>query len=339
MSDTLDETRLTAEIERLKVEFPKTRELYREVCALMFFRFGIPPTANRLYQLVHRGSMGTPAAVLSEFWAELREKSRVRIEHPDLPAELGAAAGELVATLWKRATGNAHNALEVLRADVETDRCAAEASVAQMRAELERSQTALGQCTAALHAARIRVQELEHAEVAAEATRGALEGEIARLQQQGRERDAALEQARTDFAAELDKQRASAELAETRLQAAERRALLEIERERSVNARLRNDAEAAAQRAARVEENARVEIQTLQTQLGDIRHHAGALEGRLDSLRASHAIQAQELEALRLKASVAATVTRASRRAAHGRSAAAGAIKPGRMARKAGTKA
>ncbi|MFM0150974.1 DNA-binding protein, partial [Paraburkholderia sp. RL18-085-BIA-A] len=90
MSDALpDETRLAAEIGRLKADFPKTRELYREVCALLFFRFGLTPTANRLYQLVKRGSMSTPTAVLGEFWTELREKSRVRIDHPDLPADLG----------------------------------------------------------------------------------------------------------------------------------------------------------------------------------------------------------------------------------------------------------
>jgi hypothetical protein len=88
MPDVLsDETRLAADIERLKVEFPKTRELYREVCALLFFRFGVPPTANCLYNLVRRGTMSTPASVLSEFWAELREKCRVRIEHPDLPTK------------------------------------------------------------------------------------------------------------------------------------------------------------------------------------------------------------------------------------------------------------
>ncbi|KVZ16053.1 hypothetical protein [Burkholderia stagnalis] len=45
-----DETRLAAEIERLKADFPKTRALCREACALLFFRFGITPTANRLYQ-------------------------------------------------------------------------------------------------------------------------------------------------------------------------------------------------------------------------------------------------------------------------------------------------
>ncbi|WP_187619570.1 DNA-binding protein [Paraburkholderia sp. UCT2] len=294
-----DETRLAAEIDRLKAEFPKTRELYREACALLFFRFGVAPTANRLYQLVRRGSMSTPVAVLQEFWAELREKSRVRIEHADLPEDLQGAAGELVATLWKRATGAAQDALEVLRVDVEEVRQTAAASVAAMRADLERAHTALEQRTAALLAARGRVQALEQAQVAAEATRGALEGEIARLQQHGRERDAALEQARTDFTAELDKQQASAKLAETRLQAAEKRALLEIERERATNARLQRDAAAAAQRAAHNEASARTANQTLQTQLGSLRHQAGVLEGQLDALRASHHAQARELETLR----------------------------------------
>ena len=44
MSDALpavqpDEARLAAEIDRLKVEFPRTRELYREVCALLFLGY------------------------------------------------------------------------------------------------------------------------------------------------------------------------------------------------------------------------------------------------------------------------------------------------------------
>jgi len=138
---------LAAEIERLKAAHPKTRELYREVCALLFFRYGLTPTANRLYQLVHRGSMGTPTAVLGEFWSALREKSRVRIEHPDLPADLGAAAGELVATLWTRATASADAALDALRGEVEAQRVEAQQAVAAARDELGRVETALEQRT------------------------------------------------------------------------------------------------------------------------------------------------------------------------------------------------
>jgi chromosome segregation ATPase len=337
MSDAaIDEVRLSTEIERLKAEFPKTRELYREVCALLFFRFGVTPTANRLYQLVRRGSMGTPTAVLSEFWAELREKSRVRIEHADLPEELQGAAGELVAALWTRATAAAQASLEALRVEVEEVRREAERAVAALQGDLARTETALEQRTAALLAAQVRIQELEQAQAAAAATRSALEGEVARLQQEGRERDGALAQARTDFAAELDKLRASAELSETRLQAAEKRALLEIERERAANARLQRDVEAATKRTAQAEDKARAEVQTLQGQLGDLRHQAGVLEGRLEALRASHTAQAQELEALRINAGEAAgagstlPVRRVQRRAGRSPEAPAKPLRPAR---------
>jgi chromosome segregation ATPase len=338
MSDTVpDETRLAAEIERLKVEFPKTRELYREVCALMFFRFGITPTANRLYQLVHRGSMGTPTSVLAEFWSELREKSRVRIEHADMPEELQGAAGELIGALWNRASAAAQASLTALREEVEEARHAAQAQVTALQADLERTETALEQRTTALLAAQVRIHELEQAQAAAQATTQALESEVARLQQEGRNRDGALSQARADFAAELEKQRASTELAETRLQATEKRALLEIERERTSNTRLQRDAEAAARRATRAEESARSEIQTLQAQLGDLRHQAGMLEGHLEAMRANHAAQAQELETLRQNPAAAGQSAR--RAASRAGRPAADAAKPLRPVRKGGAKA
>ncbi|WP_321816880.1 MULTISPECIES: DNA-binding protein [unclassified Paraburkholderia] len=338
MSDVApEEVRISAEIERLKAEFPKTRELYREVCALLFFRFGITPTANRLYQLVHRGSMGTPTAVLSEFWAELREKSRVRIEHADLPEELQGAAGELVAALWTRATAAAQASLEALRVEVEAVRHEAETRVATLQNDLVRTETALEQRTTALLAAQVRIHELEQVQAAGEATRVALEGQVTGLQQEGRERDAALVQARADFAAELDKLRAGAELAETRLQASEKRALLEIERERATSTRLQRDLDAATKRATQAEESARAEAQALQAQLGDLRHQAGMLEGRLEAQRIAHAAQTQEVEALRTRASAAAAANavpgtrRTPRRAARSVEVAA---KPLRVPRK-----
>ncbi|WP_333997472.1 DNA-binding protein [Burkholderia gladioli] len=310
MSDAaLDEVRLAAEIERLKGAFPQTsqtRDLYREACVLLFFRFGITPTANRLYQLVRRGSMSTPVAVLAEFWSDLREKSRVRIEHADLPEDLQGAAGELVAALWKRAASAADASLTALRDDVEAVRVSAERSVATLQADLARAEAALEQRTGALLASQVHVSDLERELAAGAATRSALEGEIGRLQQEGRERDAALAQARVDFAAELDKVRASAELAEARLQAAEKRALLEIDRERSAAARLQRELEGAQQRATLDGGRAQEEIQALQTQLGDVRHHAGILEGQLVALQASHDAQNQTIEALRQKLTSAA---------------------------------
>jgi hypothetical protein len=293
MSDVLpDEGRLAAEIDRLKAEFPKTRELYREVCALLFFRFGITPTANRLYQLVKRGSMSTPTAVLGEFWTELREKSRVRIEHPDLPADLQAAAGELVATLWTRSTASAQGALDTLRAEVEAEKVAAQNTVTSMQRELS-----------------------EQGQAAGEATRRALEAEIARLQDENVACDRALAQARADFSEELGKLRASAALADQRLHAAEKRALLETEREWVASARLQKELDAATRRTEQGEARHRSELQALQAQVADARHEAGVLEGSLVAVRDASAGYARELGLLRQQMTGAVAPRSASRKA------------------------
>ncbi|REE07089.1 plasmid replication DNA-binding protein KfrA [Paraburkholderia sp. BL27I4N3] len=289
MSDVLSpDAVLVAEIDRLKAAFPKTRELYREVCALLFFRFGITPTANRLYQLVKRGSMSTPTQVLGEFWTELREKSRVRIDHPDLPADLGAAAGELVATLWQRASASAEAALGALREELEAQRVEAQQAVTAARDELGRAETALEQRTAALLAAQVEVRELEKAHAEAHAQRQALEAELGRLRDALAGRDRELVEVREGFSRDLEKQREAAERAGDRLRASEKRALLEIDRERNIAAKLQKEVDDAARRAERKDADHRRAVDTLQAQLGDARHQTGVLQGRLDAAQAEN---------------------------------------------------
>jgi hypothetical protein len=300
MSDVLSpDAALAADIARLKAEFPKTRELYREVCALLFFRHGITPTANRLYQLVKRGSMGTPTAVLGEFWTELREKSRVRIAHPDLPADLGAAAGELVATLWTRATAAADTALDALRAEVEAQRAESQQLVVAARDELGRVETALEQRTAALLAAQVEVRELDRAQAEGHAQRQALEGELARISAALAARDRELQAVREGFSRDLEKLREAAERAEERLRASEKRALLEIDRERGAAAKLQKELDETAKRADRREADHRRAVEALQAQLGDARHQAGVLQGRLDAIQAENVRLQAEMMTLR----------------------------------------
>src|ERR1700675_3111634 len=165
------EAALAAEIERLKAAHPKTRELYREVCALLFFRYGITPTANRLYQLVKRGSMGTPTDVLAEFWRALREKSRVRLERPDLPPDLQAAAGDLVAALWDKSTAAAHAGLSELRVELDAEREAARTEIASAREATIRAEAALEVRSTMLVAAQTRIQALEQALAVSDASR------------------------------------------------------------------------------------------------------------------------------------------------------------------------
>src|SRR5471030_1865540 len=235
------EAQLHAEIELLRGQFPRTQELYREVCVLLFFRHGIAPTANRLYQLVKKGSMNAPAEALARFWATLREKSRVRIEHPDLPAELQSATGELAAALWTRAVDVAQG--ELAAAQLEAQRSVADARARQAQAEAERDQVRqeLTGSAAALDAAQTHVTELDQALAVSVAAASALQDQLGLAQQGEQQLQRALETARHDFASELDKLRADGRLAQERLKAAETRALLEIDRERQAAARLQKE--------------------------------------------------------------------------------------------------
>ena len=113
------DARIAADIEALREQCEDTRTLYREVCALLFFRYGITPTANRLYQYVRKGSMGTPTEVLAKFWEELRDRARVRIDRPDLPQELRDAAGALVHDLWIRSQAAAEQSVTARRKDAD----------------------------------------------------------------------------------------------------------------------------------------------------------------------------------------------------------------------------
>ncbi|HWS75493.1 MAG TPA: DNA-binding protein [Quisquiliibacterium sp.] len=157
----MQDNQIAADIEALRERCPDTRALYREVCALLFFRYGITPTANRLYQYVRKGSMSTPAQVLSAFWDDLRERTRVRIDHPDLPDDLRELAGELVLQLWGRARSSAEQTLaaQAARSDdaVAAARAAAEAAAARAdraQAELESTRALLSQAESALERSR-----------------------------------------------------------------------------------------------------------------------------------------------------------------------------------------
>lgn len=248
-----DESEILAEVEALKAKFSDTRALYREVCALLFFRFGITPTANKLYQYVRRGSMNVPAEEVGKFWDELRHKARVDIDHPDLPEEVKALAAEAIAGLWRQASDAARGELAAARlenlAEAEHARAAqagAEAAVRQAQEGLEQLRSELAQ----------RDQTLRFVQVDLEAERRAHAGAQARVQEllsqldQGR-----IQQQRQQegFSADLARARETVEAAQERAAAAERRALMEIEQERQARARAEKTAEGLRERLGEAE--------------------------------------------------------------------------------------
>lgn len=291
-----NESQLLAEIEKLRPDFPHTQDLYREVCALLFFRYGVTPTANKLYQLVRKGSMSAPAEALNKFWADLREKSRVRIEHPDLPESLRTAAGELTATLWSTAQAAAAETLQTLRAE-------AQASVVAAKAAQEAAEKKLMSANETCESQRREIEVLKQdnsqfqQQLAAErALRESVEVQLQKAHADIADHLIAQESARRFFSDEMERLRTAAQLDKERFASAERRFLQDVDHERQAAARLQKELEQTSQEAVRVQDQHRKDIAALQSQLGDLRQQFGIIEGRLQSVTLDREILTLELK-------------------------------------------
>jgi hypothetical protein len=84
-----------------------------------------------------------------------------------------------------------------------------------------------------------------------------------------------------------------------RLRATEKRALLEVDRERTAAAKLQRELDDATKRGEKREVEHRRSIEALQAQVGDARHQAGVLQGRLDAVQATNVTLQQQLAAQR----------------------------------------
>ncbi len=295
------EKQLTVEIERLREQFPQTQDLYREVCALLFFRYGTTPTANKLYQLVRKGSMSAPAEALSKFWSDLREKSRTRIEHPDLPEALKAATGELAVAVWTAAQQHAAEHVAGYRHEADLAVTEAKNALSAAIAERDLAKSALEQSRQSIADQQKRISELEQALATAKGSTESLEKQLSHALMENATTQDRLENARREFGEQLERLREAAVQAEERFQAMEKRSLLEIDRERQTAARLQKETEGARAELARASERHRHDMEGLQTQIGNLRQQLGALEGKLHETSESKKELADQVRELSTK--------------------------------------
>lgn len=307
--DTLatTEARLQSEIEALRTQYPETQDLYREVCVLLFFRYGITPTANKLYQLVRKGSMSAPAEALTRFWETLREKSRIRIEHPDLPEPLRDAAGEMIGALWQRAQAAAQDALKQLREEARAQVLAAEGIAQAATAQVLEIEQALG-------ATRQEQLAMQQRWTDTQADLARAQGEVTALQRQvdtgvaqRRELQDGFNAAQQRLTHELEQQRAAATAAEDRHAAEMKRMLLDVDRERVNATKLQKELEQARRMFADLTELHRQQISEKQQQAEELRQRNGELEGRVTELRGQRDQLLRDAEELRLRLESAPT--------------------------------
>lgn len=228
----INEKQLQAEIDALKTQFPDTQDAYREACVLLFFRYGITPTANKLYQYVRKGSMSAPAEALNRFWSELRDKSRVRIERTDIPENIGTAAGEFVAKLWADAQKAAQDGFSDL-----VDNAAAEILQFKMQCEVAKQEKVktdllLRETQAKLESLSNRLSENESLRLVDTLSLADKEKSLKTLENECEYLKAALISAREGFGAEITKISNLMNKSEERFKSHESKYLLEIDSHR-----------------------------------------------------------------------------------------------------------
>lgn len=295
------EDAIAARVAELREQFPRTQDLYREVCVLLFFRHGITPTANKLYQLVRKGSMAAPTEALSQFWKTLRERSRVTIEHSDLPDELRTAAGDLVATLWKAAQSKSLESVATLQADAAIAVDNAKADLASEQLAHAEALRLVDSLRSQLHTSENDASQLREAQATAAAIREGLEVRLKDARGDLDAMQARLSELSAQHVEERERLADRTRLVEDRFADMEKRALREIDRERTGAAKLQKalEAERAEHIAAIV--RARVDHDAAQAKIAELREQIGALQNAVDVLKNERDRERQEVQSVRTK--------------------------------------
>lgn len=236
----------------------------------------------------------------------MREKSRLRIEHPDLPESLRDAAGEMVGALWQRAQAEALSTLGALRHEADANVQAAQNVAEDALKKQQAAEAALESASQTGASLQQQVNELQ-------ASLGRAQGELAAQQRQidlamaqRQELQQALATARDQFTRELEQQRTAIATAEERHAADMKRALLDIDRERVQLVRTQKDLEQARRIISDQAEHYRMLVAERQTQVETLRHRNGELEGVVTELRTQRDQIANEIDGMRQQVAVLA---------------------------------
>lgn len=296
ITNTINEQQLQAEIDQLKIQFPQTRDLYREACVLLFFRHGITPTANKLYQLARRGSMSAPSEALNKFWLELREKSRIRIESPDIPEELRESTGTFVSTLWRQAQEAAVRNFSVQMAE-------ANDKVMQTLNEAETAKKHMADVELELEASKVqlvnaeqRIAELDTIHAVDISTLTTQEKTLKTLLIERDNLAKTLEDVRNRFSQDLGKLSASLGKAEEQYRSLERKSLLEIEKERQNVLKLEKANSKLREASMSDQERLHKDITSYQNTISDLREKTGMLNGKIIEITGQHKETAAKLK-------------------------------------------
>jgi len=280
-SNDVFERNLIDDVEKLRSQFPQTKELYREVCSLMFFRYGIQPTANKLYQLVRKGTMSTPAQAVSNFWIELRDKSRVAIEHPGLPENVREVAGNAFSVIWNAALEAANQNLDSVKGEMDQLRARYEKEASEAAIVLKKSHENTNQLAEEIRALKNELLEankkiLVDTEILANQNKTLLE-----LKNDKSKLEVELKNSKKEFSNEVNKMHESLKLSDERYRKLEAKTLIELDRERQRSAKIEADLKQTIKAASKAHSTYNTQTIKSQKLINELRENIGLLKGQL----------------------------------------------------------
>lgn len=296
-----NDAKLIQDVENLKIQYPQAKDLYREVCNLMFFRYGIQPTANKLYQLVRKGTMTAPSQAVNNFWSELRNKRRVDIEHPGLPDSLREFAGEALNTLW-------NGALEVAKQHYQSIQLEAKGLEHNKRHEIEQYQSQIKTLESAyakqqteLQTARKQLQEIEKRMLLDSQILATQKESVQTLQNEKLTLETSLRSLNSQFANEVNRLNGALKLADDRYRKLETKAMMDVDRERHRAIKL--EIEIAELKKALIKEHSVTKTQTAKNQklINELRENIGLIKGQLKESQRQQLVASNKLKQIERK--------------------------------------
>ncbi len=295
------EAQISEDVEKLRAQFPITRELYREVCGLLFFRYGIQPTANKLYHLVRKGTMSTPSEALNQFWVELREKSRVQIDHPELPENLKTVTGELINTLWSTAQKSADANFNAMRTELNEKVAATTAALEVAKDNLQKVNEVNIQLSEEINALKILLSEAENKLAVDAQVSNTQKESLKSLQNEKSALEAALGDVRVNFSKEVDKLHSSLQLSEQRYRSLESKTLLDVDRERVKSSKYLEEI-AVLKKELKYEQVASKSLLVKhQKSVSDLKENIALMKGQLKESQRQSLLSTNKLKQLELK--------------------------------------
>lgn len=140
----------------LATKYVGRADLSRETAGLLFFRYGIYPSAGLVHSYTRHGSMTDIAKDVQAFWQGIRETAGTKLNAstalPTIPESFVTQAGGLLEQMWLAASKSAEEALDAYRAEAKQEivieRRAKEDAEAATRGAMEREAEALAQAAA-----------------------------------------------------------------------------------------------------------------------------------------------------------------------------------------------